>query len=1553
MYGLDEDMKGPKVEDVKWGICVIWENLQCPICLDLMSTPVSTKCDHQFCRFCILKLLDSTKKREANCPICKAKVTKRSLQESPGFQRLVEGLKNMVQAFEQDTCMSYSNEAPHTLELLGVPKAGSETPFCEEASCSDGHRKSSTDNSQSRTPGDAAASASSSVEAKNGFARLMGLEDSSTFISEEGLPSGAHDIPKTSGELDIRSTCDIFVPNTDTLGLKLEKPSIEGKKSCEMGVKIVLPHEESFQHTQGCEDMEICSEENQTDSKRDKILNNSEKKSLEKVSKWLLNISPNDRDKGDPNLDGICHEDSHDCTSRGERSSFTAKGNKDEVQSRNPKQLNHRLPLEEKVFGVTYKRHRKSSGAQISSALPNIRAAVEQPTCGSAEKVQSKTVKKMRIKKLTPTDFIKRPYTGVEGHSPVKDELEGGREVCALKGQSADAGAKTRIDERRETGTDGRILKEKKLLEEEGIVIDGPVGQGTTRNNLQNEFQEFSDGLIPKLTETENGKANKCKQKRNRSNRSAKSCAKKKLFRKPKALDLICGGLSSSDSAPSPSERPSFHEVQIESYPSSNHRGTPDLKGFQQSGRLQPFTKNIQESTRKDHQVDSRNTVLPDSKNGQVQCSAEHEDAERTVMSSSGGKKNVMERPVVQNCCIAFEDMIEIMKDDTSVHTNSEEQCQKQPGTSEHGSHLSFVPNTETLHVSPQHSLIRGVAPVSQIVAEDLPEANFEIPLPAGNVASEPILTETEDCRNDGELDTELLLKTFKSTKRRSFLIGSPSSKRSNRSSFAADKCNLEEEQKNDVCDKKGPEKEPETLYVEDSVELVQQGRETLSFGVVNHLASEETKNKNLHYSPKLSCVGSTNPSVCDVSAQKSCRRQRRKFRNQRRTTSKPLETEELSSFDAGKSHNYPSIRSGSSSETDRIKELARARNGPSSRHSVPSEEVGSELLFPTSTASGEEPQDPANHITENLRLGSSDPNRGLSEASMSANEEHGAYSGQHLGEPPTCRVNDFQESSMTPDGLLPPSVEGTFGKERRRPRRLESSESECSDEEDQLPSFAEMLEPGKSHVAVADKEVLFNSRNLPLLPQGCPGKFLCGEAGRCPNHGVSSVSECIPASQMSVDLFGTPEECDADPCDTGLSGQCSQFSSEIIATQQKLAMQEELHRLEKMMALVTEALHQKGGTPEPPTPHSAEPADLSLFTEDSDVPTPVPCPDQNTERSSRPKRFPAPALVPPPRRGAPGCRNDAISPLPGLVIAEAIQDESPRSSGRRCSTRGRSMKGAKAIEGTKETAAAVTLDRREITLSNPTTEAPLRVMPLAADLELGSSVFPALQNRSPVPTDVPAHPRSGRGKMMIVASGLSTSELSVVKKFAKKTGGSMCTQMTPETTHVIMRTDKELVCERTLKYFLGIAGRKWVVSFHWIAESFRQGKVLDEAPFEVRGDMATGRSHRGPEKARNTNEQKLLMRGFEICFQGSFMDMTTDQLEWMAELCGAKVVKDPLLFTSRRKSSRQLVVVQPSPEDTQTTYRALQKRATVVSRGWLLDSVATYTLLSPDGYKP
>ncbi|NXD17188.1 BRCA1 protein, partial [Nothocercus nigrocapillus] len=73
---------------------------------------------------------------------------------------------------------------------------------------------------------------------------------------------------------------------------------------------------------------------------------------------------------------------------------------------------------------------------------------------------------------------------------------------------------------------------------------------------------------------------------------------------------------------------------------------------------------------------------------------------------------------------------------------------------------------------------------------------------------------------------------------------------------------------------------------------------------------------------------------------------------------------------------------------------------------------------------------------------------------------------------------------------------------------------------------------------------------------------------------------------------------------------------------------------------------------------------------------------------------------------------------------------------------------------------------------------------------------------------------RTNRREMSIVASGLNQSEHLMVQKFARKTQSTLSNHMTEGTTHVIMKTDMELVCERTLKYFLGIAGRKWVVSY-------------------------------------------------------------------------------------------------------------------------------------------
>ncbi|NXK67452.1 BRCA1 protein, partial [Sylvietta virens] len=199
------------------------------------------------------------------------------------------------------------------------------------------------------------------------------------------------------------------------------------------------------------------------------------------------------------------------------------------------------------------------------------------------------------------------------------------------------------------------------------------------------------------------------------------------------------------------------------------------------------------------------------------------------------------------------------------------------------------------------------------------------------------------------------------------------------------------------------------------------------------------------------------------------------------------------------------------------------------------------------------------------------------------------------------------------------------------------------------------------------------------------------------------------------------------------------------------------------------------------------------------------------------------------------------------------------------------------------------------------------------------------------------------RKEMSIVASGLNHSERLVVQKFVRKTQSTLSNHITEGTTHVIMKTDEELVCERTLKYFLGIAGGKWVLSYQWIIQSFKEGRILDEENFEVRGDVINGRNHQGPKRARQALTEKIF-KDFEICCCGPFTDMTTGHLEWMVELCGASVVRQPDLFTLTANSTA-VVVVQPDAWKENMDYRAIQQQSNVavVTREWVLDSVACY----------
>ncbi|NXR08163.1 BRCA1 protein, partial [Semnornis frantzii] len=377
----------------------------------------------------------------------------------------------------------------------------------------------------------------------------------------------------------------------------------------------------------------------------------------------------------------------------------------------------------------------------------------------------------------------------------------------------------------------------------------------------------------------------------------------------------------------------------------------------------------------------------------------------------------------------------------------------------------------------------------------------------------------------------------------------------------------------------------------------------------------------------------------------------------------------------------------------------------------------------------------------------------------------------------------------------------------------------------------------------------------------------------------------------------------------SNVEDSCGPFSQgEILTTQQKNAMQNNLRKLQQEMAVLEAVLQQHGSQDSEFSPvHGELPHSSSKGTLGVEQRT------QEKKNADEHEKSGSRLNSPPVLSNLPG--NASRSPSNSLCSVKPLQPGT--AEGAKSSAAAQAAKQSCAQEGESKSSV---------------------VCPLPVLHSVTGRESAAVTNRK---------------AMSIVASGLEQSERLVVQKFARKTGSTLSNHVTEGTTHVIMKTDEELVCERTLKYFLGIAGRKWVVSYQWVIESFKEGRILDEENFEVRGDVINGRNHQGPKRARESLTEKIF-KDFEICCCGPFTGMTTENLEWMVELCGASVVKQLHLFTHKTVSdSSAVVVVQPDAWMENMDYRAIQQKNNVamVTREWVLDSVACYECQELDAY--
>lgn len=166
-----------------------------------------------------------------------------------------------------------------------------------------------------------------------------------------------------------------------------------------------------------------------------------------------------------------------------------------------------------------------------------------------------------------------------------------------------------------------------------------------------------------------------------------------------------------------------------------------------------------------------------------------------------------------------------------------------------------------------------------------------------------------------------------------------------------------------------------------------------------------------------------------------------------------------------------------------------------------------------------------------------------------------------------------------------------------------------------------------------------------------------------------------------------------------------------------------------------------------------------------------------------------------------------------------------------------------------------------------------------------------------------------------------------------------------PSVSHVIVQVDEDNCAQRTLKFLFGVASGKWIVSVDWVHNSIREGKPIDEEPFEAL-DMD---GEQGPRRSRLRSQSNRLFQAFEFCCQEPFTDVTLDQLRELLELCGASTVSNPSELTKKRRHA--MIIVQTDDDvglEVQRKAVSWFDRLQVlsVSREWVLDCLASYQLL-------
>ncbi|UJR38475.1 hypothetical protein I4U23_031143 [Adineta vaga] len=214
--------------------------------------------------------------------------------------------------------------------------------------------------------------------------------------------------------------------------------------------------------------------------------------------------------------------------------------------------------------------------------------------------------------------------------------------------------------------------------------------------------------------------------------------------------------------------------------------------------------------------------------------------------------------------------------------------------------------------------------------------------------------------------------------------------------------------------------------------------------------------------------------------------------------------------------------------------------------------------------------------------------------------------------------------------------------------------------------------------------------------------------------------------------------------------------------------------------------------------------------------------------------------------------------------------------------------------------------------------------------------------------------------RLVLTASSLDENQKSQIRSFTTRFHASISSTVDSSTTHVIVNEQSSLICPLTGKIIQGIARHLFIVSHRWLNDCLEQDSILDERPYEIRGDTSLGVDHGGMRRSRLT--PSYLLENYSIFLRCSPIDcaplQTVEQVQELIELCGAKFIRSFGEIRTIDKQRQILLVLgingfsgaEKKGQAILDTCRQFNVRC--VNIHWLLISIAKFEIQPVENYE-